>query len=596
MKKNSVWKHGEIILRVLEIRENKYLVIDCQKRKMPYWTVRSTFKEFEEWSFQWELQELGEESKKIMHERFTMISSILPIIAEESRRSAEIGRVAEEYHISKQTVRKYLCEYLAYQDIGALAPVERKSERELSQDEKNMRWGLNKFFYTTEKNTLQTAYTLMLQSKYCDRQGKLPEKYPSFHQFRYFYRKTRNRRNFYISRDGLKSYQRNNRPCVGDGVQEFARNIGVGMLDGTVCDIYLVDERGEIVGRPLLTACIDTYSSLCCGYALSWEGGVYSLQNLMLNVVADKKEHCQRFGIYLEEGQWEANQMMGHFVTDMGTEYTSETFSQLSELGIKITNLPPYRPELKGPVEKFFDLIQSYYKPHLKGKGVIEPDYMERGVHDYRKDACLTIGDFEKIILHCIIFYNSQRTLENFQYSEDMLHKEIKPYANEIWNYGREQVGANLLDVSKEKLILTMLPRTEGRFSRYGLKVNKMRYHHENYVEKYLEGKSVTVAYNPDDVSYVWVIEKGSYTRFELIESRFEGKSLAEVLEMKENQSELVQREKENKLQAEINLASHIQIVAENKKKSGGRIQHIRENRKREEQRKHLDIVKGVLA
>ena len=57
---------------------------------------------------------------------------------------------------------------------------------------------------------------------------------------------------------------------------------------------------------------------------------------------------------------------------------------------------------IKGAVEKFFDLIQTSFKAHLKGKGVIEPDYQERGAHDYRKDACLTMQDFEKIIIHCI--------------------------------------------------------------------------------------------------------------------------------------------------------------------------------------------------
>ena len=75
----------------------------------------------------------------------------------------------------------------------------------------------------------------------------------------------------------------------------------------------------------------------------------------------------------------------------MGTEYTSENFGQITELGVTIQNLPAYRPELKGQVEKFFDLIQSEYKKHLKGRGVIEPDYRERGAHDYRKDACLTM-------------------------------------------------------------------------------------------------------------------------------------------------------------------------------------------------------------
>ena len=279
----------------------------------------------------------------------------------------------------------------------------------------------------------------------------------------------------------------------------------------------------------------------------------------------------------------------------MGTEYTSETFSQLAELGITITNLPPYRPELKGPVEKFFDLIQGYYKPYLKGKGLIEPDYRERGVHDYRKDACLTMDDFEKIVLHCILFYNSQRILENFQYTEEMLNQGIKPYANRIWNYGQGQSGANLIEVTEEQLVLTLLPRTTGRFSRYGLKVNTMRYHHDNYAEKYLRGTEVTVAYNPEDVSYVWILENGNYVRFTLIESRYKGKDLTAVQEMQDSQSKLTGKEKEQKIQAEIDLANHIQVIVSHKEQSNGKIRNIRQNRKREQEKWHKDFAKGVL-
>ena len=101
--------------------------------------------------------------------------------------------------------------------------------------------------------------------------------------------------NYYISRGGIKNYQRNNRPLLGDGVQAFAHSVGFAMLDSTICDIYLINDSGGLVGRPILTACIDGYSGLCCGYSLSWEGGVYSLRSLMLNVITDKKEWCRKW-------------------------------------------------------------------------------------------------------------------------------------------------------------------------------------------------------------------------------------------------------------------------------------------------------------
>ena len=91
--------------------------------------------------------------------------------------------------------------------------------------------------------------------------------------------------------------------------------------------------------------------------------------------------------------QWNCNTLPGTLVTDMGKEYVSDTFRQITDLGVTVVNLPPYRPELKGAVEKFFDVVQNLFKPHLKGKGVIEPNFQEQGSHDYRKDACLTMAD-----------------------------------------------------------------------------------------------------------------------------------------------------------------------------------------------------------
>jgi hypothetical protein len=113
--------------------------------------------------------------------------------------------------------------------------------------------------------------------------------------------------NYYISRGGIKNYQRNNRPLLGDGVQEFAHSVGFAMLDSTICDIYLINDSGKLVGRPILTACVDGYSGLCCGYSLSWEGGVYSLRSLMLNVITDKKEWCKKLNVPLYEIKYYEN-------------------------------------------------------------------------------------------------------------------------------------------------------------------------------------------------------------------------------------------------------------------------------------------------
>ena len=606
MQRNNIIQCGSQIYRVLDLRNSnsEIFIIDCIKRTIPAWVHSSAFCDLPVIS-ELQLREclsvtlpdiesLDAKSQAVINERYTMISDILPVVSNFKKRNHEIYAASTKYKVSRQTIINYLCLYLTFQDKAALAPKRYTSEDSLTADEKNMRWALNKYFYTQKRNSLKTAYTFMLKEKYCDASGSLLPVYPTFNQFRYFYRKHRNLQNYYISRNGIKDYQRNHRPLLGDGVQQFASHVGIGMFDATICDIYLINDGGNLVGRPILTACIDGYSSLCCGYSLSWEGGVYSLRGLLLNIITNKKAWCERFGIIISQSDWNCESLPAVMVTDMGAEYISQTIEQIAELGAKIENLPSFRPELKGSIEKFFDMIQDSFKPYLKGKGVIEPDFRERGAHDYRKDACLTLRDFEKVIIRCIVYYNTQRVIENYPYSSDMISTDVQPYANCIFEYGKNQIGANLISVSKQRLIFTLLPRTTGRFSRNGLKVNGMRYKHEDYTERYLTGGEAVVAYNPDDVSFVWLIDNGEFIQFELIESRFKDKSLSDADSLRDSQKAVVQQAQKANVQAKIDLASHILTIAGNAVKHDDvDIDGVRTARQKERERLHQDYMKG---
>ena len=597
MRKNDIIKTKDSVYRVLNIDSESVFAIDCIKKTMPKTFSLDYFKKAESvatlsHSFK-SFDELTPSARKVAQERYTMIASALSVLDNTPERNMMIKKASEQFNVSKQTIRSYLCAYLVYQDLACLAPKE-KTEKELTEDQKNMRWALNKFFYTRNQNSLQTAYTMMLKEKYCDKEGVLLPEHPSFNQFKYFYRKNKKMETFYISREGLKNYQRNNRPLLGDGVQEFAPTVGTAMLDGTVCDIYLVDDKGQLIGRPVLVVACDANTSMCLGYSLLWEGGTYSLQTLMLNIIEDKVTLCERLGIKITPEQWTVNQLPGVMATDGGCEYTGKTFEQITELGVTLIKLPSYRPELKGTVEKFFDVVQNLYKEALKGKGVIMPDFQERGSHDYRKDAVLTLQEFERIIVRCIIYYNCERVLQNYPYTEDMLENNVKPYANEIWNYKKNESGVNLISINKRELTLTLLPHIAGKFTRFGLKVNKLRYYNKAYKEQYLQGGEVTIAFNPDDCSKVWLKEKdGSYIEFELIESRFKDMSLDTVQEIQRKQNEVVKSAVEDSYQAKIELLSFIETVSSKATLEDVKIDGIRTARKKARRKEHKDL--GVI-
>lgn len=604
MRKNELYRNNNSIIRVLEIKNNAVLVIDCINKTMPQWIGVSFFEDWTKCSDETlheitgiELQDIktvSPEDFKVAHQRYTMIAPIIMVLTDQDKKNEMIELISTNEKISKQTLRKYLCLYLIYQDISVLIPKTKNTDKQLSQDEKNIRWALNKFYFSFYKHSLKTAYTMMLKAKYCDINGELISTYPTFHQFRYFYRKYKTKQTCYISRNGLTNYQRNNRPLLGDGIQEFAKAPGVGMLDSTICDIYLINDAKEIIGRPILTVCIDAYSSLCCGYALTLEGGIYSIRQLMSNVVSDKQEWCKEHNISIKKEEWNSSKCPGILVTDQGTEYTSLTFEQLAELGIKIVNLPVYRPELKGSVEKFFSIIQDLFRPYLKGKGVINPDFQERGAHDYRKDACLTLEQFEKILIRCILFYNTQRVLNNFPYTDDMLENRIQPYANNIFQYGLSLDGVNLIDINKEQIELTLMPRTTGKFTRTGLIVNNVRYKNKNFSEQYLSNKEVSVAYNPDDSGYVWLIDNGEYIKFELIESRFQNKNFKEIEEMKSIKKDIIRSVASEDLQARIGLGAYIETIANNSNRSNSNLQDIGNNKIKEKQKIHKNYTEEV--
>ena len=609
MEKNQLIKVNGVIYRVLAIEEDSVLMIDCMKKTMPVWYKTDQISRYDSCTEEellkitgltlLEEDKLSSKDRKVAHDRFTIVAGILPFLADDRLRTEIVKRVAKEKNICMQTVRNYLCKYLAYNDISVLVPKERgKAERKLTEDEKNFRWALNKYYFTRHKNSLKTSYTYMLKEKYSDGEGYLFPDCPTFNQFRYFYSKYKTKQNTIKSRNGIKDYQRNYRPLLGDGVQEFAPNVGVGMIDATICDIYLVDDAGNLVGRPALTIVTDAYSNgFVMGYSLTWEGGTYSLRELMLNVIADKVECCKKFGIIIEKEQWDSNRLPGVIVSDMGSEYQSSTFAQITELGITLINLPPLRPELKSIVERSFQLLQDSVKPYLMDHGYVDKDAGKRVAPDYRKDACLTMKDYEKVIIHAILFNNNQRIVENYPYTEEMTEAKVQPYPCSIFEWGKEQPECNLITVSKKELIMTLLPRTNARFTRQGLIVFGLRYDckEKNFTEEYLAGGDAIAAYNPESADMVYLQHEGGFIEFCLIESRFTGKSFEEIKKLQSTQRSIIEDAVQSNLQGRVDLASHVERIVAGKEKSRDvNVKGVREAKKRVKKERHKDFIEEV--
>ena len=182
--------------------------------------------------------------------------------------------------------------------------------------------------------------------------------------------------------------------------------------------------------------------------------------------------------------------------------------------------------------------------------GVVLKDFGDRGAIDYRKNACLTLEQFEKVLLLCINHYNCGRIID---LPKDKL--DIKPHAKDLLNSCLETHRDTLIEVDKETLRLTLLPRGVGKFNRNGLVINKLRYRANGFTNDYLKGGEVVVAYDPNNVSRVWLYRNNKYFEFELIDSFFENldlSSVEEIINKNNSEYELEELESEIRLNKDI--------------------------------------------
>lgn len=261
-------ENGEHV-RVLLCREEQSYVVSCQHFRMPYPVASDLLAELqpvpaETYSVFVLDEDITNRQREGRNRKLDLIAPLLEdaCIYDKSHRNEVVRQIAAEHGIARRTVLQYLWRYWVYQSKNALLPAERPApeQHELTADEKAIRWALNKYYYTPQRQSLQTAYKMMLRAKYCDTHGTLKPEYPTFWQFRYFFRKNRDLISETISRQGLKAYQRNHRPFTGS-VCDYAHTIGVYMTDATIADIYIVSRLSrKPIGRPVIYTMVDAYA------------------------------------------------------------------------------------------------------------------------------------------------------------------------------------------------------------------------------------------------------------------------------------------------------------------------------------------------
>ncbi|MDB2010824.1 Mu transposase C-terminal domain-containing protein [[Clostridium] symbiosum] len=435
-------------------------------------------------------------------------------ITDKKIRNQKVKEIADREQTTVRRIQKLYFRHLAGRSLVEERQIPEKPQ---TQEQKDFTWAVDTFYYSAKKMSLRSAYDLMLLSRYTDQDGHLMENHPSWHSFRHFFyeggyhAKSRNT----IARNGLTDYQRNKRPLFGTAM-DWKDKIGAFQMDATQADIYLVSrlDKSAVIGRPNIYMAVDTATQLIAGIYVGLDAGEQAVINCLANAAMDKVEFCSQYGIEIKADEWPNTGLPGEIITDKGKEFIGSRMEELAmKYGIEFESLPPFRPDGKSLVEKSFDLIQQKYKPTLRGKGVIEPDAQERWAVDYRSQAVLTLEDFTKVVIHCVLYLNSCRIIQNSQIGE------ATPVATGLWKWYEEQGQSMVIPVSGETLYQFGLPRKNITLSRKGISNQGLWYVSAEY-KKLLErkkiGDTVQIAYDPENVSQVYLVDGMEYLPFEL--------------------------------------------------------------------------------
>jgi putative transposase len=302
-----------------------------------------------------------------------------------------------------------------------------------------------------------------------------PDQLPTLRQFKYYYYKNRNFKAEITAISGEKAYESNNRPILGDSTLKAFGPGSIYQIDATVGDIYLrcYLNRKLIIGRPVIYIVVDVFSRMIVGFAVTLEGPNWAGAKMALeNAFSDKVEFCAQFGVEITGAEWPVKGRCESLVGDNGEIASYNANSLVDPLGIGIANPPPDRPDMKGIVESRFPIIRKTAIAWMPG--AVRQVRKRRG-KDYRLDALLDLNQFRRLMIECILHYNSRR-IEKYRMSIQMISDQVEPTPIKMWSWGMQKLIGRLRQVDQEVLRTNLLPRGEATVTPEGIRFRGVHY------------------------------------------------------------------------------------------------------------------------
>ena len=258
------------------------------------------------------------------------------------------------------------------------------------------------------------------------------------------------------------------RPKLGSTVDMASGPGSVYQIDATIGDIYLrsVANKEDSVGRPVLYLVLDMYSRMIVGYHVALHGPSWeTARGALINAFADKVDYYMSIGEPLPPDLIPAKGRCRGLMGDRGWDHLCKAAGEAAnQLGYKLSNLPPYRCDLKGLVEGAFD-VANVEMIH-KAPGAWRR--RETGETPNKLDCAYTLAEFRRYLGIQIAKWNSTHVVSAPPPDWDAsLGRAPTPVM--LWNHGCNVSGAPD-DVDEEWIRSMLLPQGRAHETRQGLK------------------------------------------------------------------------------------------------------------------------------
>jgi putative transposase len=288
---------------------------------------------------------------------------------------------------------------------------------------------------------------------------------------------------------------------VGDGVKVTYPMERV-EIDHTPVDVLIVDEMGEVIGRPYFVMAIDKLTRYPLGFGIGMSNGVgwTEVMECIRHILTHKSFVKEAYPFILND--WNAFGLPKTIVIDNGLEFKNTAMIDACyQIGFELQFCPPKVPQWKGSIERFFGSANTGLFHTLPGTTRSNPQKL--GDENPVELAKLNFSTFLALIYKWIIDV----------YSQD-LNKGAGGIPHKLWQIATEEFPVCLPNSTSE--IAVLMGKVEFRqISRRGIEFMNLHYNSDELYKFFLKfnkenngsNQSFKIKYNPLNIEEIYVYD-----------------------------------------------------------------------------------------